>query len=204
MHWLLWLSLTEAEPSNVSRQKHLTCLLYRHMPLPTHRLYFKTWTKPTDKQDFITAIVTATNHTSDCVHSAWSFDDAQVQGKNVLPEPSRRAHLCFYSKAGSEEGARAPSASVMAPMAARALGRPREPLPRGCKTSQPLAPVGGTAFPTLARQHRRTSAAARTGTCSMGSWAASCGGGTEAEGPGLRRGMVRQGHGTSSTMFLIL
>lgn len=153
MHWLLWLSLTEAEPSNVSRQKHLTCLLYRHMLLQTRRLYFKTWTKPTDKQDFITVIVTATNHTSDCVNSVWSFDDVQVQGEAVLPEPCCQAHLCFYAKAGSEEGARAPSASMMAPMGARALDWPWEPPPHGCKTSQPLAAAGGTAFPTLAWQH---------------------------------------------------
>lgn len=74
MHWLLWLSLTEAEPNSISRLKHLSCLLYGHMPLQTPSLDFKTWTKAADKQDFIMVIATATNHTSHCVNSVWSFE----------------------------------------------------------------------------------------------------------------------------------
>lgn len=47
-------------------------------------------------------LITATNHTPDCVNSVGSFDDVQVQGEAVLPEPCRRAHFCFYCKVGSK------------------------------------------------------------------------------------------------------
>lgn len=92
--------------------KHLTCLLCRHMPVQTHRLDFKTRTKPTDKEDFILVIVTATKHASDCANSVWSFDEVQVQARLRCPW----AHLCFYSKASSEEGAADPRAAAMIPV----------------------------------------------------------------------------------------
>lgn len=66
--------MTEAEPNNISRLKHLSCLLYGHMPLQTPSLDFKTYRKAAEEQDFIMVIATATNHTPCCVNSVCSFE----------------------------------------------------------------------------------------------------------------------------------
>lgn len=52
----------------------------------------------------------------------------QVWGEAVLSEHGCQAHLCFYSKASSEEGAGKPRAGVMG---MRALNQPRGPLSHG-------------------------------------------------------------------------
>lgn len=128
MHWLLWLSLTEAEPNNVSRLKHLSCLLYGHTPLQTPSLDFKTWTE-------------AEFHHGDCYRShivlcefSVKSGDVQVWGEAMLMKPGCQAHLCFYSKASSEEGAGMPRAGVRG-MRALDHSFPWK------KTSQPLAPT---------------------------------------------------------------
>lgn len=76
-------------------------------------------------------------------------------------------------------------------MGMRALDQHWEGLSHGRRHPSPLLQQETMPLPHTA--------ITRTGTCSMGSWAA----GTEAEGLSLRRGMIRQGHGTSSTELLI-
>lgn len=118
----------------------------------------------------------------------------------MLLEPSCQAHLCFYSKASSEEGAAVPRAGVMG---VRALDQPWEPLTMNM-TSQPLAPVGSTAFLMLARQHLQEHSRCQDRHLQCRELGCKLWPGTEAKGLGLWEGMVRQGHGTSSTELLIL
>lgn len=119
----------------------------------------------------------------------------QVQGAAVLLEPSCQVHLCFYSKASSEEEAGVPRAGVMG---MRALDQPREPLTMKV-TSQPLALVGSTAFPTLAWQHLQECSHCQDRHLQRGELGCKVWPGTAGKGLGLRRGIVRQGRGTSST-----
>lgn len=172
MHWLLWLSLTEAEPNNVSRLKHLSCLLCGHTPLQTPSLDFKTWRKAADEQDFIMGnCYSYKSHIITLCEFSVQFWDVQVQGEAVLSEPSCQAHLCFYSKASSEEGAGVPRAGVMG---MRALNQPQGSLSHGKRHPSPLLQREAMPFPCLLSSICRSPAATRTGTCSMGRWAASC------------------------------
>lgn len=118
----------------------------------------------------------------------------------MLLEPSCQAHLCFYSKASSEEGAAVPRAGVRG---VRALDQPWEPLTMNV-TSQPLAPVGSIAFLMLAWQHLQEHSHCQDRHLQCRELGCKLWPGTEAKGLGLRGGMVRQGHGTSSTELLIL
>lgn len=191
MHWLLWLSLTEAEPNNISRLKHLSCLFYGHTPLQTPSFDFKTWTKAADKQGFIMVTVTATNHTSYV-----KFWDVQVRGEAVLMKPGCQAHLCFYSKANSEEGARMSRASVMG---MRALDQPWEPFSHEKRHPSPLLQQEAMPFPCLLSSSTATT---RTGTCSMGSWAASCGLGQKPSCLAWREGWSDRDMGQSAPSIL--
>lgn len=172
MHWLLWLSLTEAEPNNVSRLKHLSCLLYGHTPLQTPSLDFKTWTKA----DFHHGdCYSYKSHIILCEFSV-KFGDVQVWGEAALMEPGCQAHLCFYSKVSSEEGAGMPRAGVRG---MRALDQPQEPLSHGKRHPSSLLQQEEMPYPCLLSSSTATT---RTGTCSMGSWAASCGLGQKLRG----------------------
>lgn len=202
MHWLLWLSLTEAEPSNVSRQKHASC----------------TDTSPYKHAGFIAK--PERNQQTSRISLPWSlqlqithqivriqYEVLMMCGYRVrlrCRSPAAEPTFAFIPRLAARKGLEPPSASVMALMGARALDRPWDPPHHGCKTSHPLLKREALGSPRLLGSICRTSATARTGNCGTGSWAASCVWGTEAEEPGLRRGMVRQGHGTSSTELIML
>lgn len=74
--------------------------------------------------------------------------------------------------------------------------RPQEGLPHRCETSQP-------GFPSLGQQHPEETSCCQDGHLQHEELGASCGWGTEAEEPGLRRQRVRKGVGTSSTELLM-
>lgn len=105
------------------------------------------------------------------------FWDVQVQGGAVLLEPSCQAHLCFYSKASSEEGAAVPRAGVMG---VRALDHGS--LSPWTWHSSPLLQWEALPSSCLLGSICRSAATARTGTCSVESWAASCGLGQKPRG----------------------
>lgn len=196
MHWLLWLSLTEAEPNNVSRLKHLPCLLYGHTPLQTPSLDFKTWTKAADKQDFTMVTVTATNHTSQrevlrCAGMGWGCtDEAQLPSPPLLLFQGQQWGR-GWSAQGWCDGHQSSGPATGASLPWK-------------KTSQPLAPAGGTAFPILAQKHLQEHSHCHDRCLQCGELGCKLWPGTEAEGLGLGRGMVRHGPRTNSTELLIL
>lgn len=105
----------------------------------------------------------------------------------------------FWRRAGTRSPAAELTFAFIARLAARKgqddgpnRYRPWEPLPQWCKTSQPLAPVAGTAFPMDAQQRLQDVSCCQGGHLQWGEWG--CAWGQE-----LRRGVVRQGHGTNST-----
>lgn len=175
MHWLLWLSLTEAEPNNVSRLKHLSCLLYGHKPLQTPSLDFKTWTE-------------AEFHHGDCYRShivlcefSVKFGDVQEWGEAMLMEPGCQAHLCFYSKASSEEGAGMPRAGVRGMRALDHSFPWKKDIP---------APFSSSSTATV-----------RTSTCSMGNLAAICGLGQKLRGLAWREEWSDRGMGQAASLY---
>lgn len=151
MHWLLWLSLTEAEPSNVSRQKHASC----------------TDTCPYKHAGFIAK--PERNQRTSRISLRWSlqlqithqivriqYEVLMMCGYRVRLHswsPAAEPTFAFIPGLAARKGLEPPSASVMALTGTKALDWPWDAPHHGCKTSQPLAQAGGTGFPTLARQH---------------------------------------------------
>lgn len=196
MHWLLWLSLTEAEPNSISRLKHLSCLLYGHTPLQTPSLDFKTWTKAADKQDFIMVIATGTNHTSHCVNSVWSSEMCRYRVRLCRQSLAAKSTFAFIPRPPGRKGLECPGLVCWAWGLWTSLGRlspMEEDIPAPCSSRRQCLSLVCSAA-SAGAQPLPGQAPAAWGAGLLGQ---------KLRGLGLRRGTIRQGHGTSSTELLI-
>lgn len=201
MHWLLWLLLSEAEPNNISRLKHLSCLLYGHMPLQTPSLDFKTWTKAADQMSRISSWwllqLQITHHIVwiQCEVLRCAGAELRLCWHSLAAKPT----LAFIARPRGRKGLKCPglvwwawglwtSHGSLSPIA--------KDIPVPCSSRrQCLSHACSAAFAGAQPLPGQAPAAWGAGLQAVA--------GTEAEGLGLRRRVIRQGHGTSSTELLI-